>query len=210
MFSQISHSAGANLSLERYAKHVPAAGDTRRRCKAKKSNGDPCTALAMRGQMICYHHGGAAPQTRAAAARRLAEEETRQRLAESLKDAVPFTGVGDVYEELLTVAGVSKAWREVLQGRVEELQKYGYDSNLGTEQLKTDVALFERALERSAKIGEALARLNLEERKAALDERIAGQLVAVMRATFAELGLSPEQEARAAVVLPAKIKELTA
>lgn len=179
-------------------------------CKAHKTNGDPCKNPAMRGQLVCRHHGGSIKKNRAAAARRLAEEDTRKRLAESLAEAVPFTGVGDVYEELLTVAGVSRAWREVLQGRVEELQKYGYDSNLGTEQLKTDVALFERALERSAKIGEALARLNLEERKAALDERIAGQLVAVIRATFAEVGLTPEQEARANVVLPAKIKELTA
>lgn len=164
----------------------------------------------MRGQLVCRYHGGAAPQNRAAAERRLAEAETREVLAKSLREARPMAGIGDVYDELLAVGGVARTWRQVLQGRVEELKTYGYDSNLGTEQLKTDVALFERALERSAKIGEALARLNLEERRTALDERLAGQLATCVTAILSDLDLTPEQQAKARLVAPKRMRELTA
>ena len=40
-------------------------------CTAKRSNGQPCRAAAIRGGNICQAHGGSAPQVIAAAKRRL-------------------------------------------------------------------------------------------------------------------------------------------
>ncbi len=42
-------------------------------CKAKRSNGQPCGAHAIRGGTVCVAHGGGAPQVRDAARRRLLE-----------------------------------------------------------------------------------------------------------------------------------------
>lgn len=39
----------------------------KRRCSARKTNGDPCGHWAIRGGTVCAHHGGRAPQVRAAA-----------------------------------------------------------------------------------------------------------------------------------------------
>ena len=41
-------------------------------CTAKRSNGEPCKAQAIRGGNVCRVHGGSAPQVRRKAAERLA------------------------------------------------------------------------------------------------------------------------------------------
>jgi hypothetical protein len=162
----------------------------------------------MRGQLVCYRHGGASPQGRAAGQRRLAEAAAARVVAD-LADAPPMETISEVYDELLAVAGTARAWREILQTRVAGLKKLGTESTelIGT-QLQTDVILFERALDRSAKIGEALVRLDLEGRKQALDERTAGQLVAVLRLILGDLNLTDEQAMVAELVVPKRLKEL--
>jgi len=44
----------------------------RRLCSARRTNGEPCKGLAMKGQKVCRVHGGKAPQSLAAAKLRLA------------------------------------------------------------------------------------------------------------------------------------------
>lgn len=47
-------------------------------CRARRTDGEPCAAQAMRGGSVCRAHGGRAPQVRAAAARRLVDAELQQ------------------------------------------------------------------------------------------------------------------------------------
>lgn len=179
-------------------------------CTAHKTNGDPCGSWAMRGQMVCYRHGGAAPQNRRAAENRLAEVQAAKTI-EELADAPPMASITDVYDWLLQIAGTAKTWSEILQTRVAKLQKLGDESNafMGT-QIKADVMLFERALDRSAKLGEALVRLDLEGRKQALDERVVGQLVSVLRLVLGDLNLTDEQAMVAELMVPKRLKEVSA
>jgi len=179
------------------------------KCKAKKRSGEPCKAYAMHGQTVCQKHGGKTPVALAAAQRRLAEQEAYGAIAK-LGDARPLESIQDVYTELLTVAGTARQWRELLQERVTRLRRLGRDTEFAGTQLKADVILFERALDRSAKIGEALVRLNLEERRQALDERTAAALVAVVRTILEDLQLSSEQQAAAKKAVPRRLRELTA
>jgi hypothetical protein len=157
----------------------------------------------MAGQLVCWNHGGANPKARAAATIRILSLKT-------LEDAEPMANIGEVYNELLAIAGITRQWRKILTERVaqlEELDQWGGDAG---RQIKVDVIVFERALERSAKIAEMIVRLNLEERKQALDEQLAGQVAAVVRAILLDLELTPEQERQAAIVAPARLRELTA
>ena len=41
-------------------------------CSARRTNGEPCRAQAIRGGNVCVTHGGAAPQVKAAADARIA------------------------------------------------------------------------------------------------------------------------------------------
>lgn len=163
----------------------------------------------MHGQLVCFHHGGSTPNGRAAGARRVAEAEAQKVLLEALADAPPMASVGEVYDELLAVAGATRAWRQILTDRVAALQRLD-QAGLDTRQVAVDVQLFERALERSAKVAEAIARLNLEERKAALDERVAGALAACVTAILGDLDLTPEQQELARAVAPRRLRELSA
>lgn len=173
------------------------------------STGEPCGNHAMDGQVVCRFHGGAAPQNRAAGARRVAQAKTEAVLLKALADAPPLGSIGDVYEELLQVAGVAKSWREILQARVGELQSLGYRGE-HAEQVRADVQLFERALDRSAKVGDAIARLNLEERKQALDERTAGLVAQCITAVLNDLELTPEQRLLAKASAPKRLREISA
>jgi hypothetical protein len=51
------------------------------RCTAHRSNGQPCSAFAVTGGLVCVAHGGRAPQVRAAAARRWEFELMMRRMA---------------------------------------------------------------------------------------------------------------------------------
>lgn len=163
----------------------------------------------MSGQLVCYRHGGNAPQNRRAAEQRLAKQQVMDEIAK-LAEAPPLESIAEVYDELLAVAGTTKAWRELLQSRVSKLRRLGTESSefIGT-QLAADVILFERALDRSAKIGEALVRLDLEGRRQALDERTAGQLVAVLRLILGDLDLTDDQRMVAELIVPKRLKEMT-
>jgi len=43
------------------------------KCSAKRTDGNPCKAPAIRGATVCRVHGGSAPQVKKAAARRVLE-----------------------------------------------------------------------------------------------------------------------------------------
>jgi len=176
-------------------------------CQANRTNGEPCKAFAMRGQLVCRKHGGGAPQNRRAAERRLAKAEAMKHIAQ-LADAPPMESIGEVYDELLAVAGTVRAWRELLQTRVSSLKSLGSTHDFIGTQIETDVLLFERALDRSAKVGEVLVRLDLEGRRQALDERTAGQLVAVLKLILGDLDLTSEQRMVAELVVPKRLKEI--
>lgn len=172
-----------------------------------KKTGQQCQRPAIAGAVVCTAHGGLMTNIRKAAAMKLTEAKVRAQI-EDMRDVAPITSVGDVYADLLEVFSVCRAWRLILQDRVSYLRNLHTHEETG-EQVRADVLLFERSLERSAKIGETLARLNLDERKQALDERAAAQVALVFQAILAELDLTPAQQAKAAEVVPAKVRELT-
>lgn len=179
-----------------------------RKCTSPKRDGSPCGSPPVKGALVCFQHGGQLPPVKKAAAKKLAEESVRKEI-ESMRDIAPMTGIRDVYSDLLEVAAVASVWRKLLQDRVSYLNNLGYSTLESGEQVRADVMLFERALERSAKIGESLARLNLDERKQSLDERMAAQLGMVIKAILDDLDLTEAQRATAAIVAPRRVRELT-
>lgn len=189
----------------------PTCGQTHRGgCHAHKKparGGGPCHAVAQPGFTVCRHHGAGSPVVKAAAERRVAEAEATRWMLEHIKDAAPLQSLGDVYDELLAVAGVARTMRLVMQDRVSTLQTTGYEGHTG-EQVKADVVLLERALDRSAKVTDLIARLNIDERKQRLTERDGALVATAIRGILEDLQLTSEQQARVPVVVAARLRAL--
>jgi hypothetical protein len=123
-----------------------------RRCRAKRSNGEPCRGAAIRGADVCRMHGGAAPQVRRAAAARAAHEEAARAVA--AHGAAPLT---DPFLALAKLGGEVVAMRESLLQQIEKLRA------LPSEQdVLPLLAAYERAADRSARVLHDMARLGLD------------------------------------------------
>lgn len=109
------------------------------RCTARRSNGEPCRAYALRGSLVCRTHGGAAPQVASKARERV--EEARTKLLGLVPQAV------DKVQELL------EAESEQVQLRAAEsiMNRGGLVETRRTEQdvtHKVEVADLDEAIER--------------------------------------------------------------
>lgn len=133
----------------------------------------------------CKLHGGNAPSGRIAGA----EQQARAEMARL--DVPP---VENALTELAKIAGQVVAWKDALAGKVNALTSLRYDSEFGGEQLRSEVILWERALDRCEKFLTAMARLDIDERLARVTERQAEQVSAALTAVLAEMGLSSEQQ----------------
>lgn len=181
----------------------------RPRCTARaKSTGERCSNWPIQGASVCRIHGGAAVQVRAAAQRRLAAEKVDSQV----RNAIAFEsreGVKDPLEQLALLADEALGMKEALAGRINSLKSIRYSAHgSGTEQLRAEVVLYERAMDRAAKFLDLLAKSGFEERRTRMAEE-QGQMVAqVLRAIFARLALTPEQEALIPKVVPEELRRM--
>jgi hypothetical protein len=175
------------------------------RCAARTSRG-PCKKHPIRGAAVCRWHGGAAPQVKAAAARRVAAHEALAALARR-----GVTPVGNPLAALAELAGEILAVKDVFRERAAQLgeETWRYEDAKGAEQLRAELALYERALDRSARVLEAIARLKIDERLAAVTEQQGQTLAAVVVAVLERLDLG-EQAARVRELVAAELERLAA
>jgi hypothetical protein len=170
-----------------------------RKCSAHCADGGPCANYAVRGATVCGVHGGRAPQVKAAAEQRILDERAAAELARL--DAPP---VGNPLEELARLAGQAVAWKDAMAGKVNQLNDaVRFESKLGQEQLRSELLLWERALDRCTNVLVAMAKLRIDERLAAIEERKTEIVAAAVREALARSGATEEQqlEAKQHVVL---------
>lgn len=153
-------------------------------CRGTNRAGNPCGRPPMKGAFVCASHGGKAPQVKAAAARRLAEEQARAAL-----DAMSIEPVDDPLTELGKLAGQVVAWKDLLADKVHVLQEYRYSTEYN-EAIRGEVILFERAMDRCAAVLGLIAKLNIDERLAAISETQAQMLEDALFAAFDAAGLT--------------------
>lgn len=138
----------------------------------------------------CSWHGGASPNGTKAAREQEVSEQAARELARL--DVPPVT---DPLTELARLAGQAVAWKDMMAAKVNELSGIRYESERGGEQLRAEIALWERALDRCVATLTAMAKLNLDERQMRITEGQARLVNEVLRGALAELGLDPQSEA---------------
>ena len=109
--------------------------------------------------------------------------------------------VTDPLAALSAIAGAVVAWKDMLAGKVNTLTSLRYETEVGGEQLRAEVALWERALDRCGKFLVDIAKLNIEERMARVTEAQAEMAEKALMATLGELGFTPQQQRDAQVKL---------
>jgi hypothetical protein len=135
---------------------------------------------------VCATHGGNAPQVRSKAAERVLEDQVNQAVAKL--NIVP---IGDPLTALNQLAGEIVAWKDTLREKASALgDALRYQSDIGTEQLRAELVLYERALDRAVSVLGVIAKLNIDERLAAIEERQAKMIEDGLFAAFEEAGLT--------------------
>lgn len=131
------------------------------------------------------------PTVAKAAERERLEQEARTELARL--DVKP---VDDPIRELQKLVGQVLAWKDAIGRMVNQLETIRYEDELGGEQLRSEVALFERAMDWCERVLGAMAWLNIDEQLVKFSEGQGRVIIQVMTAAFAELGLTRENTGR--------------
>lgn len=168
-------------------------------CGAKKRGGDgTCKRDAgagtdHKGYGNCSWHGGSSPSGRQAAVEKRIEDTARRALYK--RDARP---VDNPLEALQLLAGRALALENQIGDLVNGLDdKIRYTDEHDAEQLRAEVAVLERAMDRAGKILVDIAKLNIEERLAKVTEVQAQMAQDALAAALRDMGLSADQQREA-------------
>lgn len=164
---------------------------TRCGARTRREDGGPCRLAPVPGGTRCRFHGGRTPQAQKAAARRLAEVDVMKAVGE-----VIGRPVANPLEALSLLGGQCLALKDRLAEMVADLD--GVTIGEGSEQVRAEILLFERALDRCANVLAVIARLNIDERLAVISERQADVIIGAVDAILDHLGIRNPAEREAA------------
>ena len=182
-------------------------------CRAHARTGLPCGRKPSPYMEVCTMHGGASPQALRAAARRQANAiavQTYDADHEAILAAEGLEPIGDPLIELGKLAAASKHLMDALGSRVNALDALRFTDAKGTEQLASEVSLYERAMDRTARLLQLLVAAGFEERRVKVDEQTAAQFTAVLNAVLSRLDLAPEVRATVPGIVVEELKALEA
>ena len=156
------------------------------KCGGTNRQGLPCGNPAGKGtdhlgSGNCKNHGGCTP-----AGRTHALTEQVERLLYK-HDAPP---VANPLEALQLLAGRALALEQMIGEKVNELRSIRYETETGGEQLRSEVAVLERAMDRCGRLLVDIAKLNIEERLARVTEIQVAMVQEALRAQLAETSLA--------------------
>lgn len=160
---------------------------------AKKQSAGTCTQAAGWGTDHpgfgrCKLHGGCTPTGSKAAA----EQEGRYLLGALVTPAAP---VDDPGVELRRIAALTLTWMEACGDTIAHLKNFRFLDAKGAEQLRSEIPMFERSMDRAASLLAAIAKLGLDEREVAVSEAKAQMLLRALEAGLAEHGITGPQAA---------------
>lgn len=162
-----------------------------RRCTAtSKRSGERCRRAAIVGGTVCAMHGGKSPAVAAAAEERQVEAQAEAEIRK-LWPGLDQAPVKDPVDLLARTAAALEHMTDVVGARVNELQgKYAGGRDL--TQLRAEVVLLDRLLDKLLKAGEGMARLGIAERHVQLEQERAQMVTAAFLAAIAVVQLVPE------------------
>lgn len=178
------------------------------RCDAtSKRSGERCKRAPAVGLTKCSMHAGLSKEERQ---RTAAEHRAMQKASATLArlDVEPVT---NSLEELQWLAAVAHAWIEQIAAMVNELERrVRYEGRLRGEQLRGEVALLERAMDRCLAVNSSIVRLGIDHRLTTIKETDARNVADALAAVLTELDLDPSQSRAARQSFARRLRTLGA
>jgi hypothetical protein len=184
------------------------------KCAGTNRAGGPCQLYPMTGATVCRSHGGAAPQVKAAAARRVVEGQALKAVS-AMGNWAPVT---DPLSALADVAGEVTAVKDFLRGLVDEIVERERRANgnpimdaigkltdaeslrmpddKGAEQMNAKFQAYMAMLNSTVATLATIAKLNIDERMARIEEARKTMIIEAMRRGFAAAGVTGEAHTR--------------
>lgn len=156
---------------------------------------------------MCFKHGGNLPRVKEAGRFRLRRDKAQQEALERLR--AEKAGRVETINEMDRLAAEAIAFKDVVREHLEELEEIRYKGNTG-EQLRAEVALYERALDRCNTILATNLKLGIAEKRAELDKQKAILVAAAIRAVLARLELSDAQQRMAPTIIKEELLAISA
>lgn len=183
-----------------------------RRCNGKSIDADghhtkPCKLWSMPGLTVCYRHGGANRTTRAAGERRVAEDKVEKK-ARALALRLEVNPVDNPLQALALHIGEEVRFKDALLKLVQDLEEIRYKGAAG-EQIRAEITLYERALDRIGNRLAAYARLGIDERLAAIEEKQAEAVIRAIEAALAHAGITGPALVEARQVAAAELRAVS-
>lgn len=151
-----------------------------------------CGRALKNGAVVCKNHGGNLPKAQSAAQLRVANAQATKEALDRLKADKDRSH--DTVTEMDRLAAEAIVFKDVCRDRLDTLltnDEIRYKGNAG-EQLRAEVALYERALDRCNTILSTNVRLNIHEKKIELEKAKAVLVASAFRETLNEAGLTKE------------------
>lgn len=121
-------------------------------------------------------------------------------------DREGYGAVEDPLEAMSDLAAEVVAMKDYFRSSIQELR---YDHRQG-EQLRAEVILYERALDRTMKVLKLLGDMGISERRTQLAESQAVLIMGAVQNILNALDLTPEQQVIAGTVVPDELRALSA
>ena len=174
------------------------------KCTARSSRtGERCRQWPRRGARVCTAHGGNAPAVRAKAAENVVNIEATRAIR-----GKAFSPVANPLTALAEVAGEVLAFKDYLREQVNDLRELSSTDDKGAEQVDALLSAYERGLDRTVAALATIAKLNIDERLARIDEAQAMMVLRAFEAGLAAVGVAGPQATTAKSAMVRQLKSV--
>lgn len=158
---------------------------------------------------VCRQHGGLHPFVAYKAIRRatMAQVAKINKVVEGtlVYPDNPFDSLNEMLIEI-------RQWKELIERKIEKMGDDGEDwrflDKAGAEQVRSEIALLERAQDRLLRAGAIISKLNLEERFVKLSEQQAASIIYIINEVFKRAHLSETERENARDLVTIVIQEM--
>ncbi|MEV5001961.1 hypothetical protein [Nocardioides sp. LML1-1-1.1] len=161
-------------------------GEVHTKCTAHNRANKPCGRYPVPGLTVCYRHGGGSTMAREAGARKEADRKAQEQINKLWPGLAHQTPITDPVDLLARTAAALEQMTETVGDRINQ-NKTSVGAGKDMTQMRAEVVLLDRLLDKLLKASEGMARLGIAERHVELERARAELVTSAFRAALVVL-----------------------